>query len=206
MRKHAKFNQSLHIKLPEGCVPRNGTPGLGGRLRAWYDGKSPVVHFGLKFGLLMAMYYCLVLVPFFDRLLYDYLCVSARVGGAFLNLLGLRVQVLDTSIRSADFGITVRRGCDAVEPFWFFCAGVLASPIPFARKLPGILAGAVLILSLNLVRIVSLYLIGLHSPGMFSTAHLEVWPAIFIVTGMVLWIGWIRWAKRPPEIEAHATS
>lgn len=187
-------------------MPKNGTPGLGAWFRKWYDGKSPVVHFGLKFGLLMALYYGVVLIPFCDRLLYGYLCVSASVGGTLLNLLGHHVQVLETSIRSADFGITVRRGCDAVEPLWFFGAGVLASPMPFARKLPGILAGAVLILSLNLMRIVSLYLIGLHTPGFFATAHLEIWPVIFIVTGMALWIGWIRWAKRSPQSEAHATA
>lgn len=206
MGKRNQYNRSPRSNLPDGGGPKNGPPHLGGRLRAWYAGKSPVVHFGLKFGLLMALYYGVVLIPFFDRLLYGYLCMSARVGGALLNLLGLHVQVLDTSIRSADFGITVRRGCDAVEPFWFFCAGVLASPMPFARKLPGILTGAVLILSLNLVRIVSLFLIGLHLPGFFSTAHLEIWPALFIVVGLVLWIGWIRWAKRTPEIEIHAAS
>ena len=195
-----KFNRSPRSNSPEDDGPKNGTFDLGDRLRAWYAGKSPVVHFGLKFGLLMAVYYGVILMPFFDRLLYDYLCVSARVGGALLNLLGFNVQVLDTSIRSADFGINVRRGCDAVEPFWVFCAGVLASPIPFARKLPGILAGAVLIFSLNLVRIVSLYLIGLHSPGFFPTAHLEVWPTIFILTGIVLWVGWISWAKRISKV------
>jgi len=179
---------------------------LGGRLRTWYAGKSPVVHFAGKFVLLLVLYYVVVLIPFFDRLLYGYLCASARIGGALLNLLGHHVQVLATSISSANFGINVRRGCDAIEPFWFYSAGVLASPTAFARKWPGIMAGAVLILTLNLVRIVSLFLIGSYAPGFFATAHLEIWPVIFIVTSIALWIGWMSWAKRTSKTGSYVTA
>lgn len=164
------------------------------------------MHFGLKFGLLMALYYGVILIPFFDRLLFGYLGESAQVGASILNLLGNHVQVAETSIRSAEFSITVRRGCDGIEPFWFFCAGVLAAPASWSRKIPGIMVGAVLILSLNLVRIVSLFLIGLHSPGLFSTAHLEIWPAIFIILGIALWVGWISWAKQPRRLTGHVAA
>jgi exosortase/archaeosortase family protein len=202
--KRAKRNQT-----PSSNSTGAGKAGprcVGGRLRTWYAGKSPVVHFAGKFGLLLVLYYVVVLIPFFDRLFYGYLCASARVGGALLNLLGHQVEVLATSIRSANYGINVRRGCDAIEPFWFYAAGVLASPMSFARKLPGILAGAALILTLNLVRIVSLFLIGCHAPGFFDTAHLEIWPVVFIVTSIALWIGWMSWAKRTSKTETYVAA
>ena len=189
--------------IKDECIPLRT---LGGKFRAWISDRSPVVLFGLKFGLCMALYYGVVLIPFCDRLLYGYLCASARVGGVLLNLLGYSVHVLETSIKSADFGISIRRGCDAIEPLWFFSAGVMSAPIHFRWKWPGLLAGAVVILSLNFIRIVSLFLIGRNAPGFFDTAHLEVWPVIFIVLGIALWAAWISWAKRRPERESHAAA
>src|ERR1017187_3682424 len=130
--KRAKRNQTTPTNS---SGESKGRPrGFAGRLSAWYAGKSPVVHFAGKFGLLLVLYYVVVLIPFFDRLFYGYLCASARVGGVLLNLFGHQVEVLATSIRSANYGINVRRGCDAIEPIWFYSAGVLASPLTFARK------------------------------------------------------------------------
>lgn len=169
----------------------SNAPGFKARLRAW----SPVLWFGIKFCVLMALYYCLVLIPFFDRLFYQYLRANAWISGAIIHLFGQACQVSEVTIRSGGFAIAVRRGCDAVEPAWFFSAAVLSFPAAMSRKLPGILVGASVILLLNLARIVSLFLIGLRSPGVFDIAHLEIWPAAFIVAAVVLWIAWIRWAK-----------
>ena len=176
------------------------------RRPSWLAGKGPILWFGLKFGVLMVFLYAILLMPFFDRLLYVYLGANARLASAILNWLGQANQVSAITIRSARFAITVRRGCDAVEPAWFFCAAVLSFPASFARKIPGMLAGVTLILALNLLRIVSLYFIGLQFPRFFSMAHLEIWPAIFIVMAILLWAGWIGWTESPYPREPHATT
>jgi exosortase family protein XrtM len=176
------------------------------RRRSWLAGKGPILWFGLKFGVLMALFYALLLTPFFDRLLYVYLGINARLASAILNWLGQASHVSEITIRSAKFAVTVRRGCDAVEPAWFFCAAVLSFPASFVRKIPGMLAGVVLILALNLLRIVSLYFIGLQFPRFFAMAHLEIWPAIFIVMAILLWAGWIGWTESHDPREPHATA
>jgi exosortase H (IPTLxxWG-CTERM-specific) len=153
-----------------------------------------MIRFGFSFGILMGLYYCLVLVPFGDGLMYRYLRANARLASGIINLFGQASRVSGTTIRSAGFAIAVKRGCDAIEPAWFFCAAVLSFPAAFSRKLRGLLAGAAAILALNLARIVSLFYIGLHEPGLFEIAHLEIWPAAFIVAAILLWLGWIRWA------------
>ena len=173
------------------------------RRQPWSAGKGSILWFGLKFGVLMVLLYALLLMPFFDHLLYVYLGANARLASAILNWLGQASQVSEITIRSAKFAITVRRGCDAVEPAWFFCAAVLSFPASLARKIPGMLAGVTLILALNLVRIVSLYFIGLHFPRFFAMAHLEIWPAIFIVMAILLWVGWIGWTESPNPREPH---
>jgi len=173
---------------------------------AWLTENAPLWRFGLKFGVLMGAYYVLVLTPFFDGMLYRYLSASAWLANGALNWLGQDSHVAEITIRSARFAITVRRGCDAVEPSWFFCAALLAFPAPFARKLWGILAGAAILQALNLVRIVSLYFIGLHYPAAFGPFHLEVWPVVFVLTAVSLWLAWIGWTRRGAAPDSHATA
>jgi exosortase H (IPTLxxWG-CTERM-specific) len=163
-----------------------------------------VLRFGLKFGALMGLFYALALLPFFDRLFYSYLEANASLSNAILRVLGQDSQVADITIRSAQFGITVRRGCDAIEPSWFFCAAVLSFPASFGRRFAGMVVGSLLLQVLNLVRIVSLYYIGLLSPRFFDTAHLEIWPVVFIVTAMVAWLVWIRGTDRVAPPRTHA--
>jgi len=186
--------------------PKAGPSGgaVRARWRSWLAGRGPVLAFGLKFGALMVLFYAVSMTPFFDRMLYAYLEANARLANAILNGLGQASRVSGVTIRSARFAITVRRGCDAVEPAWFFCAAVLSFPAPFVRKIPGLLAGAALILAMNLVRIASLYLIGIYSPGFFDLAHLEIWPAAFIIAAILLWTAWIKWTGRnePPPTYA----
>ena len=155
---------------------------------------APALRFALIFGALMALYYFLALLPFVDRELYGYLCANAWCAGKILHWLGQATSVTSTTIQSANYAINVQRGCDALEPTWFFCAAVLAFPSNQKSKFFGMLAGAALIISANLLRIVSLYLVGRYAPNFFNSAHLEVWPALFVLLAVGLWLGWINWS------------
>jgi len=173
---------------------------------AWWANSGPIWRFGLMFGALMGLFYLLILAPVFDRMLYSYLEANAWLANGILNGLGQETHVSEITIRAARYAITVRRGCDAVEPSWFFCAALLSFPAPFTRKLVGIIVGALLLQALNLIRIVSLFFIGLHRPQFFNTAHVEIWPAVFIVVAISLWIGWISWTRGPGRVTPHAAA
>ena len=172
------------------------------RWRTWRESKAAVLQFGLQFGLLMILFYGLVLLPGYERVLSAYLEISARLSGVLLNWLGQECHVAGATIQSARFAISVRKGCDAIEPAWFFCAAVLSFPARWRRKGAGILFGSAVLQGLNLVRIVSLYLIGRRFPPYFNIAHAEIWPVVFIVAAMVLWIRWIGWARGDDELES----
>ena len=107
---------------------------LRARWSAWSANVGPIWRFGLGFGALMGLFYILILTPLFDHLLYSYLGANAWLANGILNLLGQDSHVSDITIRTARYAITVRRGCDAIEPSWFFCAALLAFPAPFTRK------------------------------------------------------------------------
>ena len=176
---------------------------LKSRWSEWCAEHGPVWRYGLKFGAMMALFYILVLTPFCDRLLYVYLEVNAWLSHGILYWLGQETQLSENTIRSARFALTIRRGCDAIEPTWLFCSALFSFPAPMTRKILGMLAGAVLLQALNLVRIVSLYFIGLNYPTLFKAAHLEIWPVVFVLVAVGLWIGW---ASRAARSVPHASA
>jgi exosortase H (IPTLxxWG-CTERM-specific) len=163
---------------------------------SWWAGKAPVLFFGAKFGALIVLLYTLLALPATDQLLYSYLKANAWLSNGMLDLLGQGTHVTDVTIASSSstFAVAIRRGCDAVEPTWLLCAAILAFPGPWKRKLAGMLAGIVVLQLLNVVRIVSLYLVGSRCPSLFPPMHLEVWPALFIIVAIALFIGWKGWA------------
>ena len=167
---------------------------LRGRLHSWYQDKGPVLRFGLIFGGLVAILYGILALPFFDKLLYSYLVANAWSANHILNALGQHTHVSDVVISSPQFSMAVRRGCDAVEPTWLFCAAVFAFPAPLREKLLGMGIGIVALQLLNLIRLVTLYWIGLHAPNLFNSAHMEIWPTVFILVAIVLFVFWKQWA------------
>jgi exosortase/archaeosortase family protein len=174
---------------------------LKARFLAWFWAWWPVLRFGLKFGAALALFYALLSTSFFDRALYSYLEANAWLANAILSGLGQPTHVSEVTIESPQFAMAIRRGCDAVEPTWLLCAAMISFPAPFLHKLRGMLAAVVLLQVLNLVRIVTLYWIGIHLPGFFNSAHMELWPTAFIVVAIVLFVAW---KESSPRLESHA--
>jgi exosortase/archaeosortase family protein len=184
-------------------LPKRPELSLKARLLAWCASQWPALRFGLNFGVWLALFYALVSLPFFDRTLYSYLEANAWLANAILRGLGQPTHVSEVTIQSPQFAMAIRRGCDAVEPTWLLCAAMISFPAPFLHKLMGMFAGIVLLQILNLVRIVTLYWIGIHFPGFFNSAHMELWPTAFIVVAIVLFIGWMESSRR---LQSHVAA
>lgn len=116
----------------------------------------------------------------------------AAISGILLNLLGYGVNVSGDLIYSSAFSVSVKKGCDAAEPMAIFFAGIIAFPALVRNKLTGLVLGLSLLFLLNLVRIISLYLMGIHYPDFFETMHLAVWQVVFIIVAVLLWFLWLR--------------
>ena len=130
--------------------------------------------------------------PWFEAYLRGY----ASISGALLGLLGHPVEVVQTTIRSAEGAIAVRRGCDAFQPAALLCANVLAFPATARQKLIGLGVGISVILVLNLARIVSLYWFAASAPEYFESWHVTVWPVGFIGLSLGIWFVWARWTAK----------
>ena len=86
-----------------------------------------------------------------------------------------------------------------------FFEAVLAFPARVKAKRWGIAIGVPALTLLNLVRIVSLYVIGVHFHSLFEAAHLGVWQTVFILATIVLWFVWALRATRPSTTHAPPT-
>jgi exosortase/archaeosortase family protein len=121
-----------------------------------------------------------------------YLEWNARVSARLLGWLGYDAQTSGTSIFAPEGAVDVRRGCDGVQPSVLFAIAVLAFPAPWRLRLLGAALGVALLLALNLARIVTLFLLRVHAPGVFDEAHHWIWPMAFVVTALSLWVAWAR--------------
>jgi exosortase/archaeosortase family protein len=145
---------------------------------------------------ILACYYVLTLSPFVDRyLIYSTLEWTADAASRLLNFAGRTATVHGVTIQGPDFAMRIQRGCDPLEPIILFGAAVIAFRAPLRKKLPGVLVGGLALFALNLIRILSLCWTIQNYPGWFETVHQEWWPALFILSALVLWVVWIRWAQ-----------
>jgi len=122
---------------------------------------------------------------------------NAKVSNAILNFFGEGAASNKTTISSSRYSINIAHGCDAIEPAALFVAAVLAFPATIRSKLPALFAGTFLLLTINLVRIVSLFYTGVYWPKAFDTMHVDVWQPAFIVLSLFLWTLWALWATKP---------
>ena len=119
----------------------------------------------------------------------------AMISSGILNLFGQNTIVAGTTVQSSVFGITVVTACTGVFITGLFLIAVIAFPARWTSKLIGAGIGIVGIFLVNIVRLVSLYFIGVHWPGFLDQAHQLVWQSLLIVIAVALWLLWAgRWA------------
>ena len=135
-----------------------------------------------------------------------YLELNAEVSGAILRGLGADARVTGTSIGSSAGALQIRHGCDAIFPTGLFVIAVIASPVRFRAKLPGILLGSVVLLSINLIRIVSLHYTQVYIPKWFHVMHVDVWQPAFIFMALLFWVVWAVGATKAAQVPEHVHS
>lgn len=91
--------------------------------------------------------------------------------------------------------IVVNASCSGTD-LVALCAGVtLAYPVAWRLRLAGAAGGLGLILSLNMLRIASLFQAA-SNPARFDVLHLYVWPIVLVVATASYVMVWIRWTDR----------
>jgi exosortase H (IPTLxxWG-CTERM-specific) len=89
------------------------------------------------------------------------------------------------------FGMRVDNDCNGAWAHLVFLAGVLAYPAGWRTRLLGAAIGTAALFVLNLVRVVSLFLIGVHAPDLFRVTHVWIWQFLVIGFALLLFVVWV---------------
>ncbi len=161
--------------------------------------RTPSGRFVVRYAVILAVgFFILALRPVNDRLVNPYTTFVAHEAKVVLNLFGEHATVRAQILSSPRFSVAIYNGCNGLEAILIFASGVLAFPATVRRKLIGLALGFLAIQVANIVRVVSLFYVGVFKPAWFSAAHIFIWQSIIIVLGVVLWLLWVnRYALAP---------
>jgi exosortase H (IPTLxxWG-CTERM-specific) len=101
-------------------------------------------------------------------------------------------------MRSPRFALDVRNGCNGIEAVILLAAAIFAFPATLRSRLIGVLAAAVAIELVNLVRLSSLFWLGEHYRRIFDFFHVAVWQSLVILAAIAIFMLWSwKFAERP---------
>lgn len=159
------------------------------------DSRIFVVRFASVAGLLFLLY-CFPYAEWglSEEVFTAYIDGYARLVGWILRRFEPGVTVVGNQVHGK-FSLEIAKSCDAVECHILLLSALFAVAAPLRPKLIAAGVAALALAGLNVVRIVSLYYMGLGWYSAFDTLHAVVWPL-----AMIAFAGWLfyvstRWLQ-----------
>ena len=118
----------------------------------------------------------------------------AGVSSIALEILGNPVSPDGAVIATNGLVVVIAQQCTAIELLLVFSALALVCPVSMRARAFALLLGIPALCVLNLIRILSLLLIGMDFPQYLDIAHLVIWQTIMVVAAFLMWLLWLRWA------------
>ena len=153
---------------------------------------QPAVRFIAVFFLLVIGLNFLIGLAWVDRnAVLPYTEGITALSASALELMGYQIDQQGTIMRSSNFAVDIRRGCDGVVATILLISACLAYPAAWRQRLLGTVMGYGLIFLLNLIRILVLFALGEGGAmDLFSFVHTYVAQFAVIALTMVFWISW----------------
>ncbi|MFL6245227.1 MAG: exosortase H [Thermoanaerobaculia bacterium] len=142
------------------------------------------------FAVLIGAYLLIAWNPVNDRAIVPFTGGIAKVSGSLLHAMGENVRVSGTTITSSKFGVNINNGCNGVEAMLILLASIVAFPASMKARAVGLLLGAIVVQILNLIRIITLYLLGAYQPRLFDLFHTAIWQIVIILAAIGFFLVW----------------
>jgi exosortase H (IPTLxxWG-CTERM-specific) len=149
----------------------------------------------IRFVLLLGLYLLIgnfaLAVPLVDHgLIEPWTKANTAAAGGLAGLIGMEPEVNGTILTSSDAVLNVKKGCNGVEAVIILAAAVLAFPASWARRVPGLLGGAIVIFGFNLVRVVNLLWVAVHFPARLELFHIFIWQTLMVLISFGVFLLW----------------
>ena len=113
-----------------------------------------------------------------------------KVLGLVLHFNPHRTGTLGTILGAGDFEVDVSPACSGAVPTSIYLAAVFAYPASWRARLIGAFLGFGAIHGVNIIRVVTLFLIGLYRHNLFHDTHVYVAQALVICVAVAVWLYW----------------
>ena len=168
-----------------------------GRVKGWLKNNRPQILLVFIVGIAMALYYYFTGTDLFRKqFLPSYLHFLAVITGGMLSFMGNTLNVAGTVVQSSSFAMDIAYGCDALEPITLFTVVVAAFPAKMKARLLAIPIGILILFTVNIIRLITLYYAGTSSLELFEMMHIEIWQPVFIVCALVLFIMYVGLVRK----------
>lgn len=162
--------------------------------------RRPEIRFLVIFVIILSVAFTTIaLRPVNAAVVIPYTRWVAALSGHLLGLFGEKIAINGCALTSPRFSVTIYNGCNGLIATLILLSGVLAFPARWPGKVIGVLGGILAIQIINLIRIVSLFYIGVFIPKLFNQAHIYIWQSIVILSSVALWIAWARYFGAVPS-------
>ena len=149
------------------------------------------ISFLVRFAVLLVVFFVVIWLGPVDRhVIAPFTRGLAHVSAVVLNLFGEGVSVHGSIIQGSGFAVDIKGGCNGVEAMLLLCAAIAAFDAPWRARLLGLLAGSGALMAFNIVRIISLYMIGERWRHLFEMFHLAVWQTIMFAVAASIFAVW----------------
>jgi archaeosortase B (VPXXXP-CTERM-specific) len=118
--------------------------------------------------------------------------IFAHSSNFILRLLGNETRVVDQTIWSRAFYLEVIAACTGVYPLSVYTSAVIAYPSSWVAKLAGFGLGITGLFLLNIIRLVSVFYVGVYFPRFLDDFHLLVWQSLVVFCTLLLWLFWAK--------------
>ena len=145
----------------------------------------------LFLGLLSAPLLAVFLTP--ASFLFSIIDLTGSLVVVFLKPFGVPVVYADTfmTVTVSGFKMLIDAECTAIYFLLIFSVAVIASPSHnISYKIKGILAGGVIIVFINVLRIAVLGVTGASFPAIFDFVHIYLWQGAFAIAVFIIWLSW----------------
>lgn len=146
--------------------------------------------------LLSALFLAIGLLPvlsLFGIIVGGLIDLTASLVVFFLKPFGVPVNYEETAmaVTVSGFKMLIDSECTAINFLLIFSVAVIASPSHNTNyKIKGILAGCVIIVFLNVLRIAVLGVTGASFPEIFEFVHTYLWQGTFALAVFFIWLSW----------------
>lgn len=148
------------------------------------------------FGLLILFYVAITPEPVDRHVVTPFTAAITAVSSSLLRLLGEPVTRIGTMIQGPHLAIDVKNGCNGLEAMVFVAAAMAAFSAPLRTRLIGVAAAFLGIQVLNVIRIVSLFLLGSYHRRLFDMFHLAVWQSLIFGAAVLMFFVWTTRVQR----------